>query len=224
MRKIWVLAFLMASAGGAQTPAFTPAGTEALDGNYLASLRVKEDVKALGPLQPSEPQRSPLPAGSVPAAQLRHKLSKNSVKWMDRGVRLSQAGDHRGAAVEFKRAVTADPDFASAFRSLGEEYALLGRYAEAEAELRRALTLGPASWIGHYNLAAVLYATEDFIGAERSARRALELSETNVQVHTLLGLLLWRRVATRAEASEHLQFAARSSAEAKELLASLQGK
>ena len=63
--------------------------------------------------------------------------------------------------------------FADAFDGLGEEYARLGRYGEAEAEFRRFLILDPASWAGHYGLAVILYQTGDLSGAEQSARRAL---------------------------------------------------
>jgi tetratricopeptide (TPR) repeat protein len=224
MRKICILGILTVSACGAQPHAPTLAEVNVFDGDYLASLRVTEDVTALSPIQPPGPQVNHPPAGSVSVAQLRHKPPKNAQKSMARGARFSQAGDHRRAAEEFDRAVTADRDFASAHRSLGEEYALLGRYSEAEAELQRSLTLDPDSWIGHYNLAAVLYATGNLSGAERSARRALELSKTDVQARILLGLLLWDHVETRTEALEHLQYAAGSSSEARELLANLTGK
>ena len=90
--------------------------------------------------------------------------------------------------------------------------------------VRRSLALDPISWASHYDLGVILYQTGDLPGAERSVRRALELSRTNVQVHTLRGLLLWRQEETRAEALEHLQDAARSSPEAKERLANLSGK
>ena len=88
-----------------------------------------------------------------------------------RGAKFSQAGDHRRAAEEFERAVAADPEFARAYRGLGLEYAQLERYVEAEAELRRSLTLDSTSWIGHYNLAAVLYPDggSSFGGTEPSA-------------------------------------------------------
>jgi len=143
---------------------------------------------------------------------------------VERGAKFSQAGHHRRAAEEFERAIGEDPEFATAHVRLGVEYAQLGRLAEAEAELQRSLTLDPTSWVGNYNLALVLYQTGDLSAAERSARRALELSQTDLQVHILRGLLLWPYVESRTEALEHLKYAARTSSEAKELLASLEGK
>ena len=223
MRKICVLGILMASACGAQPHASTPAEVDALDADYRASLRgVTEDVKPLSPIQ-QRASNGPS-AGSVSVAQLRHKPPKNAQKSVARGAMFSQAGDHRRAAEEFERAVAADPEYANAHYGLGVQYAHLGHNAEAKVELQRSLTLDPYSLAGHYDLAVVLYQTGDLSGAERSVRRALELSKTNVQVRILLGQLLWSRVESRAEALEHLQYAARSSSEAKELLASLEGK
>jgi tetratricopeptide (TPR) repeat protein len=213
MKKICVLAILMVSVGRAQPPPeSTPAQVVVSDAPY----KVTEDVAAPGAIRP--------PTGSVSVAQLRHKPPKNAQKAVARGAKFSQAGDHQRAAEEFERAVAADPEFANAYDHLGAEYAQLTRYPEAEAALQRSLTLDPASWTGHYYLALTLYQKGDLSAAQRSARRALELSQNDVKVHTLLGLLLWHPLETRAEALEHLQYAARSSSEAKKLLASLSGK
>jgi tetratricopeptide (TPR) repeat protein len=219
MRKICFLGTLMVSMCGAQQDAPNPGKVGAFDAPDWPSLRGTEDLIVLSPPPVNRP-----PAGSVSVTQLRHKPPKNAQKSVVRGARFSQAGDHRRAAEEFERAVTADPEFANAHGRLGVEYAALGRYAGAKAELLRSLTLDPASWAGHYDLAVVLYRMGDLPGTERSLRRALELSKANVRVHIELGLLLWPRVETRAEALEHLQYAARSNSEARELLASLTGK
>ena len=52
--------------------------------------------------------------------------------------------------------------------------------------MSRSLTLDPASWIGHYNLAVVLYKTGDLPAAEHSLRRVLELSKANAPARILL--------------------------------------
>jgi tetratricopeptide (TPR) repeat protein len=222
MRKTCVLGILVVLVCAAQShaPKPTPAQADAFDAGY----RVTEDVTAPSPIQPPGPQVNRPPAGSVSVAELRHKPHKNALKSVGRGARFSQAGDHRRAAEEFEKAVAVDPEFVDAYCGLGVEYTYLGRYAEAEAKLRRSLTLDPNSVAGYYDLAVVLEQTGDLPSAERSTRQALELSQTDVQVHLLLGLLLWHNVETRREALEHLQYAARSSSEAKELLANLRGK
>jgi tetratricopeptide (TPR) repeat protein len=213
MRKICVLGILIVSVGGAQPP---PKPTLAQVDIFDAPFTVIEDLTAPSPIRPL--------AGPVSVAQLRHKPPKNAQKAVARGAKFSQAGDHLKAAEEFERAVAADPEFADAHCNLGAEYAQLGRYAEAEAQLHRSLTLDPASWVGNYFLGVFLYQTADLPGAERSARRALEFSNGSLKAHMLLGLLLWDRVETRAEALEHLRYAAGSNSEAKDLLASLDGK
>jgi len=224
MGKTGLLGILMVSALGAQTQPPTAAEIEAIVAAYRATLRGAEEATGPIPILPPGPQVNRPPAGPVSVAQLRHKPPKNAQKSVERGAKFSQAGDHQRAAEEFEKAIAYDPQFANAHDRLGAEYAQLGRYGEAEAELQRSLALDSASWASHYDLGVLLYQTGDLPGAERSVRRALELSKTNVQVRILLGLLLWRSVETRAEALEHLQYAARTSSEAKELLASLEGK
>ncbi len=219
MRKIFVIGVLAALGRGAQSQ--TAAEIEAIYAASSTGLRGTEEVSAPSLIQSPGPKRNRPVADSVSVAQLRHKPTRNAQKSVTRGAKLSLAGDHQRAAEEFEKAVAADPDFARAHRGLGLEYAQLERYGEAETELLRSLMLDPGSWIGHYNLAVVFYKTQDLPAAERCLRRALEFSRANVQVHILLGQLLWRRLETRAEALEHLQYAARTSPEASELLVSL---
>jgi tetratricopeptide (TPR) repeat protein len=220
MRKIRLVGILVCSVCAAQDQAPTPAEINALTAALITGFRGIEDTK---PDPVSPPALTRLVGGAVSVAQLRHKPKKNVQKSVTRGARFSAAGDHRRAAEEFERAATADPEFANAYDRLGVEYAQLGRYTEAKAELQRSLTLDPTSWTSHYDLGVILSQTGDLPGAERSVRRALEFSSANVQAHTLLGLLLWHQVETRAEALEHLRYAARTSPKAKELLASLGG-
>ena len=222
MRKICLLGVLMGSVCAAQSQAPTGREIEAMVSALNADLRGAENMEPPGPASPRTLPRAAEDPVSV--TQLRQRPLKNAQKSVARGLKFSAAGDHRQAAEEFQKAVAADPQFAIAFDRLGVEYAQLGRYSDAEANLRRAQSLDPANWVSYYDLGVLLYQTGDLPEAERSLRQALELSRANVKVHTLLGVLLWRSVETRAEALEHLKFAARSSAEAKELLASLEGK
>ena len=98
----------------------------------------------------------------------------------------------------------------------------MGRYVDAEAHLNRSIALDSASWAAQYDLAVVLYNTGNLTGAERSVRRAMELSPASAQVQMLLGLLLWRNEETRRDGLARLQDAARTLPEAKQLLKSLQ--
>jgi tetratricopeptide (TPR) repeat protein len=237
MRKGYIAGILVVSVCAAQTHSPTPTEIDALEAALRADMRGTEDAEASRqprglrdagklPLEILPPQsRADRPStGSVSVGQLRHKPPKNAQKSVTRGARFSEGGDHRRAAEEFEKAIADDPQFANAYDRLGVEYAQLGRHGEAEAQLRRSLALDPASWRGHYDLGVILYQTGDLPGAEKSLQRALELSKANAQVHLLLGVLLWRRVDARADALQHLQYAARSIPQAQELLTSLQEK
>lgn len=219
MRATCLVGILMVSLCGAQTQ---PATWREAGAALMADLRGPDDPSQPVPVPPHAPER-PF-AGVVLVAQLRHKPKRNAQKLVLRAAKFSKAGNHQRAVEELEKAVAADPAWSEAFDGLGVEFARLGRYGEAEAEFQRSLILDPESWAGHYGLGVILYQTGDLVGAERSARRALELSKSNAQVHLLLGLLLWHREETRVEALEHLQYAARSNSEAKELLARLEGK
>ena len=237
MRKRCLLGILVVSICAAQTSAPTPSEIEAAEAALRGDLRGTDNLE--GSRQPpSAPVSGRLPieiqppesladrpsGRSVSVRQLQHKPPKNAQQSVARGAKLSQAGDHRGAAEELEKAIGRDPQFANAHDRLGVEYAQLGRYSEAEAEVRRSLALDPASWIGHYDLGVLLFQAGDYPGAEQSARRALELAKSNAQIHLFLGLLLARRVETRADAVEHLQYAARTMPQANELLKNLRQK
>ncbi len=219
MRMTCLLYVLTVALCVAQTQPMTEQEREAIRAKLMADLRGTEESWQA----PPPPHALERPAGTVSAAQLRHKPNKNAQKLVLRAAQFVKAGNHQRAAEELEKAVASDPAFADAFEGLGEEYGRLGRYGEAETEFHLSLILDPTSWAGHYGLGVILYQAGDLSGAEQSARRALQLSESNAQVHFLLGLLLWPRAETKAEALEHLQYAAHSNSAAKELLASLEG-
>ena len=172
-------------------------------------------------IEPPESRPNRPSARSVSVIQLRHKPPKQALQSVARGARFSQAGDHHRAAAELEKAIARDPEYANAHDRLGVEYAQLGRVAESEVELRRSIVLDPAAWTAHYDLAVTLYRIGDLAGAQQSTRRALDLSSTNAQAHLLLGLLLCGREETRADGVKHLEYAARTILQAKELLDAL---
>lgn len=168
------------------------------------------------------PPKSPALLGSVSVAQLGHKVPRGAQKWFERAYRVSQKGDHGGAAAELEQAIARDPQFAAAYTNLGIEYGQLGRLDAAAAMLRRSLELDPHSSMVHYNLAVVLFRTGDLAGAEQSARRAVEQSPENAWAHLLLGDLLWRKEGMRSDGLRHIKFAARTLREAKDLMQSIE--
>jgi tetratricopeptide (TPR) repeat protein len=155
---------------------------------------------------------------TISVRQLQHKVPKEAAKAFQRAFKLSGAGEHEKAAAELEAALRRDPEFTSAENQLGVEYSYLGRWEDAELAFHRVTDIEPASWMGHYNLALILYSRGDRPGAEQSARRALALSSENPRIHLLLGELLVMRNETRAEGLTELKFAARTLSDARWVL------
>ena len=91
-----------------------------------------------------------------------------------------------------------DPRAALPFEPVGSialveravELATVGRIAEAERLLRRALAINPRVNAGHYYLGLTLARRGDPAGAEESLRRSLELHPQYQEAHSLLGEVL----------------------------------
>jgi tetratricopeptide (TPR) repeat protein len=114
-----------------------------------------------------------------------------------------------------------DPAFAAAHSALGVEYAQMGRFSEAEAQLELAIALDP-SWSSYYNLSLVLFQMGDWSAAQTNVRKALALSGSEAVAHLLLAYLLMPDPNKRNETESHLRFAARTNAEAARMLHRLQ--
>jgi len=155
---------------------------------------------------------------TISVSQLQHKIPKEAARAFQRGMKFSRAGEHEKAAAELEAALRRDPQLGSAENQLGVEYSYLGRWGEAEQAFRGFIGIEPNSWMGHYNLALILYGGGDFGGAEQSTRRALALSSENPRIHLLLGELLVLHDQTRAEGLTELRFAARKLSDARWVL------
>ena len=173
--------------------------------------------------------RREAPLGNVPTAErptgqsisvygLHHKVPKAARKSFESAQKKSKAGDHAGATAELEAAVRIDPLFADAYNDLGGQYIFRGRFAEAKTAFERALELDPDSWRPSYNLGLMSFSLGDLAGAVRDARRALQHASDEGQVHWLLGFVLCRDDATRAEGLEHVRYASRTIKEAKQFL------
>jgi 4-amino-4-deoxy-L-arabinose transferase-like glycosyltransferase len=73
------------------------------------------------------------------------------------------------------RVLREQPDNAPVLEAMGVITATAGKYAEAKDYLRRAVTVRPASHVGHFNLARVYLAQGDRIHAAEEAKIALQL-------------------------------------------------
>jgi len=166
---------------------------------------------------PETPREKPT-GETISVHQLGHKIPKEAVKAFQHALKLSAASEHEKAAAELEAALGRDPEFTSAENQLGAEYSYLARWEEAEAAFRRVTEMEPAAWMGHYNLALILYSRGDVSGAEQCTRRALALSSEIPRIHLLLGELLVLRNETRAEGLNELKFAARTMSDARWVL------
>ncbi len=158
---------------------------------------------------------------TVSVAKLKHKIPKEALKSFRRGQELAEAGNNESAVQELAKTVALDPEFAEAHAALGVTYAHLMRFAEAEAELKRAIALDPSS-PGYYNLGLVYFQTGNMHAAEASVRKALQLPYSEPSTHLLLAYILMPDPTKREEAEKHLRVAARTIPQAGYLLNKLQ--
>jgi len=112
------------------------------------------------------------------------------------GSLLTQGAEHlaRGAYAEamecYQQLVHLDSRNPRARNDLGIALAQLGRYKEAEDQLRRAIGIRPAFSEAHFNLAGVLQSTGRFSESETPLRRALKLKPAYVDARVSLGMSL----------------------------------
>jgi len=101
----------------------------------------------------------------------------------DRGRIEELAGDHAAALVNYRDSMEREPS-SGRQRAIGRILRALGRLDEAEAGLREALRLSPASPLSHLEMAHVLERKSDLPGAVehlRAALRAWENADENFQ-------------------------------------------
>ena len=97
--------------------------------------------------------------------------------------------DWEGAGRAFRRAVGLSPNYADARRLYGMYLAWIGRFDEAEAEMRRALELDPLSLANNTYFAAALYCARRYDEAVAQCRKALEMDSHYIPAHGFLGLI-----------------------------------
>ena len=117
------------------------------------------------------------------------------------GALLQQQKRPADALTYFTRHLDMVRDDQQTLVQIGKCYTDLGRFAEAEAALRRALALSDDA-VGFYNLGYVLEQLERPAEAERQYERAVEVNPGLASAHTNLGTALARRGRV-AEAIAH---------------------
>jgi type IV pilus assembly protein PilF len=96
------------------------------------------------------------------------------------------------AETEFQKAVDLDPSYAEAVHNLGLSYAEQGRYEQAIAAYRKALSMPiyPTPDVGYYNLGRAYAQIKKYPEAEEALRTAIQLQPTLGAAYYQLGVVL----------------------------------
>lgn len=144
----------------------------------------------------------------------------------EEGMRCFEAGDLRGAAAAFERALEIDPRFAKGHYQLGNVRQDEERWSEAEGYFRAALAIAPEHAEAHNNLGVVLQMLGRPAEAEASYTRATELKPALTQPYLNLGRM-FEQMGRRAEAVDAFRKGLARSAEPeafRHILAALRGE
>jgi tetratricopeptide (TPR) repeat protein len=121
--------------------------------------------------------------------------------YYNRALVHAAAGHVSRALRDYDRAMTVDPVFAPAALNRGLLLAHLGRYREAEIDLRRALRTGADAATVHYNLAVLQLAQNNRRAALDAVNSALAQDPTNPKARQLLHLLQRGRESPRGKSA-----------------------
>jgi tetratricopeptide (TPR) repeat protein len=92
---------------------------------------------------------------------------------LNRATLLAAAGDNQAALADYNMAIARDAGIGGAYLGRGTVLLRQGHYAEAKADLSRALTLGTAAaHIAYFNRAQAEEASGDTLGAYHDYQRA----------------------------------------------------
>ena len=95
--------------------------------------------------------------------------------------------------IDLDRVLKVKPDSAETRKLRGEVLIELGRFDEAEAELKKSVALMPDLRAAHMALANLYFRKKDLSQAEASLRKVLDLKEEDAQMHYALGVILDRQ-------------------------------
>ena len=150
-------------------------------------------------------------AGDLPAAIdtldtiARRGLADQSVLVVLAGY-LQEGGALARSAEMLEAVVTAHPDYADAYNSLGVAYSRMRERGRARAAFQKVLELDPTSATAYENLGVDALSAGDFGAAVEMLTRALELDPALAPGHNALATALLRQ-GHRAEALEHWRMA-----------------
>jgi tetratricopeptide (TPR) repeat protein len=156
----------------------------------------------------TESERRQQAPGTISLNQLTHPPSKKAVQAFAAATRLSESGKYDAAAAELEKAVQISPEFASAYTNLAVQQIRMHRFQDSAASSKRAIEIAGPDPLNLCNLAFAQYQLEQYDNAIANARAALRFDSGYPQAHLIVGSVLARDPAARAEAIQHLELAA----------------
>jgi Tfp pilus assembly protein PilF len=160
-------------------------------------------------------------SATISLARLRHQIPGKAFAAFSRALKLARRSEWRQGAKELEEAINVDPEFADAHGNLGVHYIMLEQLNLAVAELRRAIALDASTSMHHSNLALAYLLLHRPGEAKMEAETAVSLDSRNAKGQYMLGFLLARNPAERADAEKHLTYAAQEFPDAHLTLAKL---
>jgi Flp pilus assembly protein TadD len=140
--------------------------------------------------------------------ELSHQVPGKAAKEYDRASKAVQKGDVEAAIRYFKKAIAIDPEFSAAINNLGTTYLRVNGIDLAIEQFNKAIAVDPHSATPYSNLAVAYLRQHQYSDAERTARRALDLSRAGAHGRLVLGISLVLQKKFTAEAEQNLRSAA----------------
>jgi len=131
-------------------------------------------------------------------------LNPKGAGYVNLGTVFLLEGDRDGAMMNYRTAITANPNNELAYYNLANVLKQMGRIGEAAAKYREAVRVKPDYAAAHYNLGNILRDQGDANGAIAEFRRTIEIDHSEYQAHYNLALLLKSR-GERVEAIKHFR-------------------
>ena len=161
-------------------------------------------------------QGGAVPGGNSVAAPTGRAGVRDATHLLTQGAEHLAQGAHMEALECYQQLVDFDPRNAPARNGLGIALAQLGRYREAEDQLRRAIGIRPGFPEAHFNLAGVLQSTGRYGESETPLRRALKLKPAylDARISLAMSLTLLGRLQEARDSYEKALVSAPSSVQA----------
>jgi predicted AlkP superfamily phosphohydrolase/phosphomutase len=169
--------------GEALTQAFEPPLVEALNPTTVATLQRERE----------EEVDEELLGGGLDEEQMKklealgYLTTENPDGYNNLGQRYQKEGKFEEAIIEYKKALTIRPQFASALNNIAICYGNLKQYDKAEENFKKALAFNPEDVFAMNNLAVMYLQTKRLDEARSYAEKAIGIEPKYANAHVTLG-------------------------------------